>query len=148
MSTWSSGTGGSGLFGALSFAALTTAGLSARKTVLLMLVVPVIMALTFFIILDHGKQRERTLRTVGTDRLVFSFPFYFVAKLFIFVFSDAEPLMKESQDSFKDHLTPINMKSKCRMLPKMARFIVPLALVYLFEYFINQGVVSNVDMCF
>ena len=68
MSTWSSGTGGSGLFGALSFAALTTAGLSARKTVLLMLVVPVIMALTFFIILDHGKQRERTIRTVGTDR--------------------------------------------------------------------------------
>ncbi len=51
--------------------------------------------------------------------------------------------MEESQPSFKDHLTPINMRSKCRMLPRMARFIVPLGLVYLFEYFINQGVVCH-----
>jgi battenin len=60
VSTWSSGTGGSGLFGALSFAALTTAGLSARKTVLLMLVIPALMAITFFFILDHEKRRVKT----------------------------------------------------------------------------------------
>lgn len=66
VSTWSSGTGGSGLFGALSFAALTTAGLSARKTVLLMLIVPVLMAITFFLILDHKRER----RTEVVERLV------------------------------------------------------------------------------
>ena len=66
VSTWSSGTGGSGLFGALSFAALTTAGLSARKTVLLMLIVPVLMSITFFLILDHKRER----RTEVVERLV------------------------------------------------------------------------------
>ena len=50
--------------------------------------------------------------------------------------------MGESQSGFKDHLTPISMRTRCRMLPRMARFIIPLSLVYLFEYFINQGVVS------
>ena len=45
ISTWSSGTGGAGVFGAFSYAALTSAGLSPRKTVLLMLVVPVIMSI-------------------------------------------------------------------------------------------------------
>jgi hypothetical protein len=49
--------------------------------------------------------------------------------------------MEENQPSFKGHIAPISMKSKCRMLPRMARFIVPLGSVYLFEYFINQGVV-------
>lgn len=71
VSTWSSGTGGSGLFGSLSFAALTTAGLSARKTVLLMLIIPVLLAVTFFLILDHEKRRVRT--DVITDRLVIFF---------------------------------------------------------------------------
>ncbi|XP_046464081.1 battenin-like isoform X1 [Daphnia pulex] len=118
VSTWSSGTGGSGLFGALSFAALTTAGLSARKTVLLMLVIPALMAITFFFILDHEKRR---VKTNDSD-------------------ADTEPLMEENQPSFKGHIAPISMRSKCRMLPRMARFIVPLGSVYLFEYFINQGV--------
>ena len=49
--------------------------------------------------------------------------------------------MEENQPSFKGHIAPISMMSKCRMLPRMARFIVPLGSVYLFEYFINQGVV-------
>ncbi|KAI9559599.1 hypothetical protein GHT06_013604 [Daphnia sinensis] len=117
VSTWSSGTGGSGLFGALSFAALTTAGLSARKTVLLMLVVPALMAITFFFVLDHAKRRIK-----ARDN------------------SDTEPLIEESQSGVKEHTPPISMRSKCRMLPRMARFIIPLGLVYLFEYFINQGV--------
>ncbi|XP_032793917.2 battenin isoform X3 [Daphnia magna] len=116
VSTWSSGTGGSGLFGALSFAALTTAGLSARKTVLLMLVVPALMAITFFFVLDHAKPRIK-----ARDN------------------SDTEPLMEESQSGVKEHTPAISMRSKCRMLPRMARFIIPLGLVYLFEYFINQG---------
>lgn len=45
ISAYSSGTGGAGLFGALSYAGLTTAGLSPRNTLLSMIVVPVIMAL-------------------------------------------------------------------------------------------------------
>ena len=82
VSTWSSGTGGSGLFGALSFAALTTAGLSARKTVLLMLVIPGLMAITFFFILDHEKQRVNT-----NDRFLFHKLCVKKIKRFNFVFN-------------------------------------------------------------
>lgn len=45
MSTWSSGTGAAGLFGALSYAGFTSAGLTPRTTVLLMLIIPVVMSL-------------------------------------------------------------------------------------------------------
>jgi len=82
VSTWSSGTGGSGLFGALSFAALTTAGLSARKTVLLMLVIPALMAITFFFVLDHEKRRAKT-----NDRFLFKQPIKSILKIFTFLFS-------------------------------------------------------------
>jgi len=75
VSTWSSGTGGSGLFGSLSFAALTSAGLSPRRTVLLMLIVPVIMFVTFFFILEHDNRRPRALVVINQrylDRKLFS----------------------------------------------------------------------------
>ncbi|KAK3103607.1 hypothetical protein FSP39_020493 [Pinctada imbricata] len=43
ISAYSSGTGGAGIFGALSYAGLTSAGLSPRHTVLVMVVIPVTM---------------------------------------------------------------------------------------------------------
>jgi hypothetical protein len=46
ISTWSSGTGGAGILGATSYAGLTALGLSAVNSLLLMLVVPVLMAVT------------------------------------------------------------------------------------------------------
>lgn len=57
ISTWSSGTGASGLLGAVSYAAITSAGISPRTTVLLMLVVPIMMSVTFFFILEHEQSR-------------------------------------------------------------------------------------------
>lgn len=56
--------------------------------------------------------------------------------------------MEESQSGVKEHTPAISMRSKCRMLPRMARFIIPLGLVYLFEYFINQGVVPGNALIF
>ncbi|XP_050414626.1 battenin isoform X4 [Patella vulgata] len=55
ISTWSSGTGGAGVFGSLSYAGFTSAGVSPRTTVLLMVVVPVIMAVNYFCVLIHPK---------------------------------------------------------------------------------------------
>lgn len=60
--------------------------------------------------------------------------------------ADAEPLIEERQQSAvrsgEVHLPKMSMKAKCQLVPRMARFIVPLSLVYVFEYFINQGLVS------
>ena len=46
VSTWSSGTGFSGVLGSFSYAALINAGLSPRNTLFVMLICPVIMTIT------------------------------------------------------------------------------------------------------
>ena len=45
ISTWSSGTGAAGVFGAISYSGLTQLGLSSKNTLFLMLIVPVAQAL-------------------------------------------------------------------------------------------------------
>jgi len=101
VSTWSSGTGGSGVFGALSYAALTSSGVSPRKTLLIMLVVPVIMAISFWVVLVHGDNDVM----VNQD---FSYPV-------------------------------LSVKTRVRLLKYLLPFMIPLTLVFLAEYFINQG---------
>ena len=44
ISTWSSGTGAAGVFGAISYSGLTQLGLSSKNTLFLMLIVPVAQA--------------------------------------------------------------------------------------------------------
>jgi positive regulator of sigma E activity len=36
---------------------------------------------------------------------------------------------------------------KLRIIPSLLVYMIPLGLVYLFEYFINQGLVSNTILC-
>lgn len=61
ISAYSSGTGGAGIFGALSYAGLTSVGLSPRKTLLVMTIVPALMFISFFIVIKkprHFYQKE------------------------------------------------------------------------------------------
>jgi len=120
VSTWSSGTGASGLLGAVSFAAITSAGMSPRTTVLLMLIVPVFMSVTFFFILEHGHTKVHVPSVVASCNE-----------------SDTEHLLP--QENEQRSLLPA--RSKWHIVKRIAfRFIVPLGLVYLCEYFINQGI--------
>lgn len=59
---WSSGTGFSGVLGSGSYAVLTACGLSARSTLLLMLVCPVIMVLTYWCVLPSPSTSPATAR--------------------------------------------------------------------------------------
>ncbi|XP_076851778.1 battenin isoform X2 [Brachyhypopomus gauderio] len=67
LSGWGSGTGGAGVAGALMYSALTQGGLSPRVTLLVMLLVPVVMAISYFILLvfpplfPQWKSRETQL---------------------------------------------------------------------------------------
>lgn len=38
--------------------------------------------------------------------------------------------------------TKLSLGDKIRYVPSLLKYMVPLSLVYLFEYFINQGLVS------
>ncbi|KAL2738790.1 battenin [Vespula squamosa] len=109
ISTWSSGTGGAGIIGALSYASLSM-WLKTSQTLLLMLIVPLIQAITFWLILVHPSQTNISVTKSGID--------------------SQEHIIEVSGKSFKD---------KIHLLPDLLKYMIPLGLVYFFEYFINHG---------
>lgn len=120
VSTWSSGTGGAGVIGAFSYSVLKQIGLTSQQTLLLMTVVPFTELITFFCLLSEAHE--------GTAL-------------------ENRPLIEDP--SIHDQLEPpilpqLNtLRDKLRYIPKLMIYFVPLSLVYFFEYFINQGLVSK-----
>jgi battenin len=41
----------------------------------------------------------------------------------------------------------LTVAEKLRIIPSLLMYMIPLGLVYLFEYFINQGLVSSMKLC-
>uniref|UniRef100_A0A2K6F8P4 Battenin n=1 Tax=Propithecus coquereli TaxID=379532 RepID=A0A2K6F8P4_PROCO len=58
ISWWSSGTGGAGLLGALSYLGLTQAGLSPQHTLLSMLGIPVLLLASYFLLLTSPEPQD------------------------------------------------------------------------------------------
>lgn len=119
ISTWSSGTGGAGIFGALSYSVLRNIGLSNKQTLLVMICVPFVEALVFFLLLrkplsidEQIAERQKSLQ------------------------------QQEQTDVEADVSALVTFKQKILFIPQLLKYMVPLTLVYLFEYFINQGLVS------
>ena len=118
ISAWSSGTGASGVIGAGSYAALTSLGLRPRLTVLVMLVVPAGLAVSFWALL------EPSLASNSSE--------YF-------------PLSNTEDQSESQHLETSlpshqSFQHKLSVLRGLTKFMVPLGFVYFFEYLINQGI--------
>lgn len=111
VSTWSSGTGGAGVIGSLSYATLRSLNVSPRDTMLIMLVFPFIEALSFWILL-----RRPTVLPVAN--------------------------VESTEELITDDRPLVGFKEKFVYIKQLVRYMVPLALVYFFEYFINQGLVS------
>ena len=80
-----------------------------------MLVVPLVQALTFWLLLTHPKPN---LKFVGDNDI-----------------GSKQQIVEES---------PMTLRQKIRLVPGLLKYMIPLSLVYLFEYFINQGLVSAV----
>ena len=59
VSTWSSGTGAAGVFGAVGYSALIQAGLSPKQTLLVMITVPVIQGLRSVTEGEREREAER-----------------------------------------------------------------------------------------
>ncbi|XP_026888597.2 battenin isoform X1 [Electrophorus electricus] len=138
LSGWGSGTGGAGVAGALMYSALTQAGLSPRVTLLVMLLVPVVMAISYFILLVfppsflQWKTRETqpSLSSMAEQS------------------RERRPLLQEDDSIHKEQnkeaqqTGPLTFSDKLHILKGLRRFILPLALVYFAEYFINQGLLE------
>lgn len=122
ISCWSSGTGGAGLLGALSYLGLTQAGLSPQHTLLSMLGIPALLLASYFFLLtspepqDPGgeEEAERAAR---------------------------QPLMSSEalEESKPDASSTLSLQERWTVFKGLLCYIVPLVLVYFAEYFINQG---------
>lgn len=132
ISTWSSGTGGAGIIGALSYASLTSFGVTPVNTMLIMLCVPVFEALIFWVLLRNPKSivelvdSRTTSITASTAQI-----------------TDSQTTVDVSKDDLDDEEKPLyGVANKLRYVPSLFKYMLPISLVYLFEYFINQGLVS------
>lgn len=109
IAAWSSGTGGAGIIGALSYAGLRTL-MSTNHTLLVMLIVPVLEAISFWIIMVHTSEKPIVKYGINSQEEIIAIP-------------------------------KRTIMEKLKLLPGLWTYILPLVLVYLFEYFINQGLV-------
>jgi battenin len=140
LAAWGSGTGGAGLIGAGAYALATnTAGLTVKTTLLIAACLPAIMLVSFFLILPLEPLKSHT-RTLQVDTTI----------------TDADDELEREQregllapnDAPKIAFTVKGQKSiwvsfkhnlnRARGL--VIPFMLPLLLVYIAEYTINQGV--------
>lgn len=118
---WSSGTGAAGVTGALSYAALLSIGFTPKATLLLMLLVPTIQLITYLFILKEPNGRSASLSTA----------------------SSTTSLLDHTLDEDISVTQPsITFAEKIRYFPKILKYVLPLFVVYMCEYSINQGLVS------
>ncbi|ETE72672.1 Battenin [Ophiophagus hannah] len=128
VSAWSSGTGGAGLIGALSYLGLTQAGLTPQDTLLFMTIVPVIMLASYCFLLAPPPQAPRCGWGVCKPKSprgpsVIQQP----------LLGDR---LKVPQMIQKPQLT---LQEKEQVVKGLLKYLIPLSVVYFAEYFINQG---------
>jgi battenin len=145
LASWGSGTGGAGLIGAGAYALATTAlGISVRATLLTSALLPVIMLLSFFMLLPRGplssargKEIEHEGLAHGMDEGEDRETTGLLGQA-----DDAPPSTAYSADSrtwFGKYLSDLRIKL-LRARTLVVPYMIPLFLVYLAEYTINQGV--------
>uniref|UniRef100_A0A8C6QGP5 Battenin n=1 Tax=Nannospalax galili TaxID=1026970 RepID=A0A8C6QGP5_NANGA len=121
ISWWSSGTGGSGLLGSLSYLGLTQAGLSPQHTLLSMLGIPALLLISYFLLLispePQNSGREDETETAARQPLIGT----------------------EASESKTGSSWDLSLQERWTVFKGLLHYIVPLVLVYFAEYFINQG---------
>lgn len=123
ISTWSSGTGGAGIVGAVSYAGLISLGLTPFNTLLIMLIIPVLQAFSFWILLrKQSADEEHPAFSEIQNVLGHTSAVTFV------------PSRAGVQSKPLSHF-----RQKLAAIPPCFKYMIPLLVVYLFEYFINQG---------
>ncbi|GMS98548.1 hypothetical protein PENTCL1PPCAC_20723, partial [Pristionchus entomophagus] len=150
ITAYSSGTGGAGVFGALAYASLTDAAMASltpKEALLAMLVVPLIFAYTFWWLLRLPPSVHRVRVVEPSSWLIIRAGGS----------SSSAPLLHDSDEEAVEDgergagtdapTTPFDFLSldgaeKWRAVKPLFSYMIPLALVYFAEYFINQGLLE------
>uniref|UniRef100_A0A2K6PS96 Battenin n=1 Tax=Rhinopithecus roxellana TaxID=61622 RepID=A0A2K6PS96_RHIRO len=121
ISWWSSGTGGAGLLGALSYLGLTQAGLSPQQTLLSMLGIPALLLASYFLLVTSPEAQDP-----GGEEEAES--------------SSRQPLIRTEAPELKPgSSSSLSLQERWTVFKGLLWYIVPLVVVYFAEYFINQG---------
>lgn len=131
VSTWSSGTGGAGVIGSISYAGLIQLGVSSKDTMLIMIVVPVVEAIAFWLVL----RRPTTASFDPMDAAAASSTDAIVS-------GGNKEDVENTQELSEGERPLVGLKNKLKYVPKLFKYMIPLTLVYFLEYLINQGLVS------
>ena len=133
LAAWGSGTGAAGLVGAGAYALATTSlGMSVKSTLLTSSFLPIIMLVAFFLILPREILSTARYEQVSSPALPDADDDH-----------DTSGLLSESpkqpQSSNRNFLTSLRanlLRSRALVFP----YMLPLLLVYIAEYTINQGI--------
>ena len=120
IAAWSSGTGMAGIAGALSYAGLMQAGLSGQSTLLILLVVPTVFAISFWCILEFPEQLNFSRRCCKKGFTSFE-------------------LSELKHTTTQDTTQSMSLKEKFMLIKPLVIYMLPLFLVYVAEYTINQS---------
>lgn len=96
-------------------------GLSSQQTLIIMLLVPLLELFTFFFVLTK--------------------PNVTLSHYVQVIEEEEEPLMNEPQHETTNSPL-VTISQKLSYIPDLMIYYIPLLLVYFFEYYINQGLVS------
>ncbi|KAI6180297.1 Battenin [Aphelenchoides besseyi] len=144
ISSWSSGTGGSGIFGSILYAALTEKnliGLSPQQALLTMLIVPVVFFLIYFFVLTPAS----TVYLPTLNPKTWIIPTSEISKLsqrsstnqIVNCESQSEDLDQQKCDNEK-----MSISHRLRAIIPLLKFIIPLTCVYLMDYTVQQGMTA------
>ncbi|XP_051742653.1 battenin isoform X1 [Ctenopharyngodon idella] len=154
LSGWGSGTGAAGVAGAFLYSAFTQAGLTPQVTLWIMLVVPVILAVSYFFLLvfppsfpqwrrhEVGHSPSRTANSQERRPLI---------EEETDTDEDSEPTQEEQDNctghalflmTEDKHTGPLTFTDQLHIIKGLLKFIFPLSVVYFAEYFINQGLLE------
>ncbi|VDM42038.1 unnamed protein product [Toxocara canis] len=142
VTTWSSGTGGAGVLGAFTYAALTDShmlAMSPRTALLTMLFIPAVFAFTYWKVLILPSTVHRVSLTYPSTYLV---PSYGKVSRTDNDNDEDVRLLDEDDERPVNVSRDFSFSQKLAMFKPLLRFMVPLSLVYFAEYFINQGLVE------
>ncbi|VDL62951.1 unnamed protein product [Nippostrongylus brasiliensis] len=131
IAAWSSGTGGAGLLGSFSYAFLTEksmGNLSPKVALLIQLFIPVVFALTYFFILVVPEDVHKPSWN---------------PKTWIVPLEDSVENSDSSETNSSSKRVPqrkLSFVEKVQHILPLLHLMIPLSLVYVGEYLINQGV--------
>ena len=125
ISAWSSGTGMAGVAGALSYAGLTQAGLSEQNTLLVLMIVPTVLVISFWGILEFPEELKLKLICCKSKQK--------------HLLNGVAPSSKIVATNAQDITRHMKFKEKVTLVKPLIIYMVPLFLVYFAEYTINQA---------